>query len=101
MHQLHQLHGQFIFVKTCSYKESSDGLIKANQKKTEVIDGKLSKSYQDYQAAFQERAHVFQFCGYTCVVSRRDTGNPRFSVTFGCNRSRIQPRSGSSTMSWK
>ena len=65
MHQRHQLHGrQFIFVKTCSDKDSSDGFIKAqessdghgfikaNQKKTEVIDGELSKSYRVYQAVF-------------------------------------------------
>ena len=70
MHQLHQLHEQFIFVKTCSDKESSDGFITANQKKTEVIDGKLYKSYQSfYQAAFQERAHIFQV---TLVLSQDD-----------------------------
>ena len=59
MHQLHQPHGQFIFDKTCSDDESTDGFIKANQKKAEVIDGKLSRSYQVYQAAFQELAHIF------------------------------------------
>ena len=36
MHQLHQLRCQFILVKTCYEKESSDGFIKANQKKIEV-----------------------------------------------------------------
>ena len=39
VHQLHQLHCQLIFVKTYSDKESSDGFIKANQKKTEAIEG--------------------------------------------------------------
>ena len=70
MHQLHQLQCQFIFFKTCSDKESSDCFIKAND----------SKSYQVYQAVFQEQAHIFKYCGYTCVVSRRHQGNPRFST---------------------
>ena len=41
------------------------------------MDGKLSKSFQVYQAVFQERA---QYCGYTFVVSRRHPGNPIFST---------------------
>ena len=57
MHQL-QLHDQSILVKTFSDKESSDDFIKAHQKKTEVIDEKLFKSYQIYQAAFQEKVHL-------------------------------------------
>ena len=80
MHQRHQLHGQFIFFKTCSDKESSDGFIKVHQKKTKVIDEKLFKSYQVYQAVFQERVDLFQYCGSICVVPRRHPGNPRFTA---------------------
>ena len=37
MHQLHQLHCQFIFVKACSDKESSDdGVIMAHQKNSKL-----------------------------------------------------------------
>ena len=45
------------------------GFITTNHKKTKVIDGKLSESYQVYQAAFQERAHIFQYCGYNIVTT--------------------------------
>ena len=40
-----------------------------------------------HKTAFQELAHIFQYCGYTswCAVSRRHTGNPRFST---CPRQR-------------
>ena len=62
MHQLHQQHGQFIFVKTCSDKGVLEGFIKAHQKKTVVIDEKLFKSYQVYQAAFQERVQFISDC---------------------------------------
>ena len=43
---MYWIHGQLMFIKTCFDKEPSHGLINANQQKTEVIDGKLSKSYQ-------------------------------------------------------
>ena len=66
MHQLQQLHCQYIFVKTCSDKESSDCLLKAYQKKTEVIDEELFKSHQVYQAVFQELVQFFKYCGSTC-----------------------------------
>ena len=71
MHQLHQLrcHCQFILVKSCSDKVSSDGFIKVNQKKTKVIDGKLSKSYQVHLAVFQELEHIFQYCSYNIVTT--------------------------------
>ena len=65
MHQLHQQqlqHCQFIFVKTCSDKGVLEGFIKAHQKKTVVIDEKLFKSYQVYQAAFQERVQFISDC---------------------------------------
>ena len=93
MHQLHQLQCQFIFFKTCSDKESSDGFIKVHQKKTKVIDEKLFKSYQVYQAVFQERVDLFQYCGSICVVPRRHPGNSKFSIspTQGCSPGTSEP----------
>ena len=63
---------------TCSDKESSEGFIKANHKKTKVVERKLSKSYQVYQATFQERAHIFFTCAHvfyvvTHVISQEGT----------------------------
>ena len=75
IHQLHQLHAQFMLVETCSDKESSDCFIKEHQKKTKVIYEELFKSYQVYQAAFQDRVDLFQYCGSTCVVPRRHPEN--------------------------
>ena len=60
MHRLHQLYGQSILVKTraCSDKESCDRFVRARREKTVLIDLKLFKSYQVYQAAFQERVDL-------------------------------------------
>ena len=67
MHQLHQLYFHFILMKICSDKESSDCFLKAHQKETNVTYEKLFKSYQVYQAVFQEQVHLFQYCGDNVV----------------------------------
>ena len=52
-------------------KEPSHGLINANQQKTEVIDGKLSKSYQVYQLHSRNWRTFFNVV-VTNVLSQED-----------------------------
>ena len=63
---------------TFSDKQSSDYFIKSNQKKTEVIERKLSKSFQVYQAVFQELAHISEYCGYQEDIQEIQDSPPVF-----------------------
>ena len=79
MHQLHQLNCQFVFVKICSDMESSAGFIKENQTKTEVIEWETLQIILSLSRCVPGTG-AHSYCGYTCVVSRRHTGNSRFST---------------------
>ena len=52
--ELLQLHGELMFVKNGTDKESLEQYMKVHEK-SKIDDQKLFKKYQEYQAGFQER----------------------------------------------
>ena len=52
--ELLQLHGELIFVKNGTDKESLEQYMKVHEK-SKIVDQKLFKKYQEYQPGFQER----------------------------------------------
>ena len=101
MHQLHQLHGQFIFVKTCSDKESSDCLINIYQGASETDLSYLWETLQmisSLSSCVPRMGVPFSNCGSLCVIQRLP-GNPKF-----CTRPQWpflqSPSIGSSNEEW-
>ena len=52
--ELLQLHSEFMFVRNGADKESLKQYMKVHEK-SKIVDQKLFKQYQEYQAGFQER----------------------------------------------
>ena len=51
--ELVQLHGELMFVKNWTDKESLEQYMKVHEK-SKIVNQKLFKKYQEYQAGFQE-----------------------------------------------
>ena len=102
------VHGQFMFVKTCPDKESLDGFIKANQKKTELSMGKRPKLTLQIISSLWScvpgtGANFSILWLHMCCLKntyRKSKILHPSSVEFGYNCSRIRPGSGSSLISW-
>ena len=57
--ELLQLHGELIFVKNGTDKESLEQYMKVHEK-SKIVDQKLFKKYQEYQAGFRERLDMLR-----------------------------------------
>ena len=57
--ELLQLHGQLMFVKNGIDTESSEQYMKVHEK-SKIVDQKLFKKYQEYQAGFRERLDMLR-----------------------------------------